>query len=157
MSSFFRLSSRFPAPATSVVKLSSSISAFTVQNKSNPSLSVSQQNQTSHVNSSPSKSLSQKQMMTGLGCSVFIDLCAEAMFFNKVPYAVYVDSLEMVRSNEITQTRLGNNIVRKGNKFGAWPVRESERKILVAHYFVRGDKANAKVVLQVEKKHIRCN
>jgi len=97
---------------------------------------------------------SQKQMMIGLGCSLFIDLCAEAMFFKKVPYLIYKDSLEMVKRDQYVQTRLGKEIVRKGNKFGMWPNRERGKKIIVAHYYVQGDRGEAKVVLHVEKKHL---
>lgn len=51
----------------------------------------------------------------------------------------------MVQSNELVQARIGKNIVRKGNKFGLWPNREGGRKIMVAHYYVQGDKGEAKV------------
>lgn len=98
---------------------------------------------------------SQKHMMLGLGCSVYIDLCAEAMFFKKVPLSVYKESLELVASNEHVQARIGANVCRKGNKFGVWPGREAGgKKVLTAHYYVQGDKGDAKVVLKVEKQHL---
>lgn len=51
----------------------------------------------------------------------------------------------MVKSNPYTQTRLGKDIIRKGNKFGMWPNRERGKKIIVAHYYVQGERGEAKV------------
>jgi len=93
-----------------------------------------------------------KWVMMGLGCSLFIELCAEAMFFKKVSERLYQESLEIVRSSLAVQQRIGTDIMRKGDKFGVFsPTRENGRKIRVAHYHVQGDKGDAKVILYVEK------
>jgi len=151
---FLRVSSRINTP-TLVRSLTTK--GTPVAMKSNFSLLIppTQQSKLATTTTSIGKwDQSQKHMMLGLGCAVFIDLCAEAMFFKKVPHNIYKESLEMVMRNEYVQNRIGKDIVRKGNKFGVWPNREGGKKVIVAHYYVQGDKGDAKVVLQVEKKHL---
>jgi len=151
---FFRVSSRLNAP-TLVRSLTTKGSPVIMKSSFSLLLPSTQQSKPSNAANAHGKwDQSQKHMMIGLGCSVFIDLCAEAMFFKKVPHNVYKESLEMVMCNEYVQSRIGKDIVRKGNKFGVWPNREGGRKIIVAHYYVQGEKGDAKVLLHVEKKHL---
>jgi len=152
---FFRVSSRINTQ-TLVRNITSKTNTYAVQ-KGGLNMFVTPNHSSKLVSSSPTFEgkwdQSQKHMMIGLGCSVFIDLCAEAMFFKKVPYSIYKESLELVMRNEYTQNRIGKDIIRKGNKFGVWPNREGGRKVLVAHYYVQGEKGDAKVLLHVEKRH----
>jgi hypothetical protein len=153
---FFRVSSRINTPT--LVRSLTTKGGTAALTQGGLTLSLPTPSQTSKfINPSTAFSKwdqSQKHMMIGLGCAVFIDLCAEAMFFKKVPYGIYKNSLEMVKRNPYVQTRLGKDIFRKGNKFGMWPNRERGKKVIVAHYYVQGDRGEAKVVLHVEKKHL---
>jgi len=94
-----------------------------------------------------------KYILLGLGSSVFLELCVEAMFFDKVPQKIYEGTLDAVKGSDYMRLRLGRHIVRKGNKFGLW-VNELKngKTITIAHYYVQGELGTAKVVFQVEQQ-----
>eukprot|EP00026_Physarum_polycephalum_P015499 Phypoly_transcript_16199.p1 GENE.Phypoly_transcript_16199~~Phypoly_transcript_16199.p1 ORF type:complete len:226 (+),score=50.34 Phypoly_transcript_16199:158-835(+) len=96
-----------------------------------------------------------KHMMIGLGCEILIQLCAEALFFEQIPHTLVTGTLGMVQGSSPVQRRLGRHIHLKGDKYGLWVDEEDslegEKKTIMAHYTVEGERGCAKVVMQVEQ------
>jgi len=107
-------------------------------------------------------------MMIGLRCEIFIELCAEAFFFEQIPHALFAWTLGVVQGHAVMHRRLGRHVMRKGNKFSLWvdegdattptstptstaTTPTSTATTIFANYLVEGERGCAKIILQVEQ------